>query len=441
MIHRIKQLTAKAIEHKGLRKYGANMSWLFIEKAVRMVIGFTVGIYVARQLGPAKYGILNYAISFAAIFSFLVSLGMDQIMVRELVKFPEKRDELMGTSLLLRLAGYIIMLGGIWGGLALSNNDMNTNLIILVIAAGYLFQIFQTIDFYFQAHVLSKYVAISQMTAWIIVSALRAVFAYLNLPLLFFAYLEAGNIILTSLGYLIFYILKADSVAKWRYKTATAKFLLKNSWPLMLSSVAIMIYMRIDQIMIKAMIGAEAVGQYAVAVRLCEIWYILPGIIVGSLFPAIIRSREVSESHYKHRLQMLFSFMIWSAIAISAFFTFAGEYIIIQLYGHKYSDSALVFRIYTWVTVFVFYGTASGKWIINEQLQRYALYLSIMGCVTNVILNYILISRFMLCGAAAATLISYFIATYFGYFCIKKLRNLFNMFNQSFNISKLLFRR
>jgi O-antigen/teichoic acid export membrane protein len=409
MIHRIKQLTAKAIEHKGLRKYGANMSWLFIEKAVRMVIGFTVGIYVARQLGPAKYGILNYAISFAAIFSFLVSLGMDQIMVRELVKFPEKRDELMGTSLLLRLAGYIIMLGGIWGGLALSNNDMNTNLIILVIAAGYLFQIFQTIDFYFQAHVLSKYVAISQMTAWIIVSALRAVFAYLNLPLLFFAYLEAGNIILTSLGYLIFYILKADSIAKWRYKTATAKFLLKNSWPLMLSSVATDINMRIDQVMLREMANVEDVGFYAAVSRIVMLWYFFPVVVGSTVFPAIIRAKDISESLYQSRLKRFFVFMVWSALGLVLLMSICNKYIILLLYGKAFAPSVDILYVYVWGILLVFFGSARRRWLVVEGLQSQILVCSIVGAIVNVILNYVFIPHWKGVGSAWATVISFFI--------------------------------
>lgn len=156
MLEKIKQLFDRALKHDGLKVYGANAAWLFAEKIFRMAIGFTVGIYIARQLGPAQYGLLNYAISFVGIFSVIAGLGLDSIVIRELVKYPEKRNKILGSTFVMKLAGFILMLAGIGIALYFSSNDHSTNLIILVIAAGYLFQIFQTIDFYFQSQVLSN---------------------------------------------------------------------------------------------------------------------------------------------------------------------------------------------------------------------------------------------------------------------------------------------
>lgn len=441
MINRAKKLIKKAWMHKGLRHYGANTVWLFAEKAVRMAIGFVVGIYVARQLGPAKYGLLNYAISYVGIFSVIAGMGLDSIVIRELVKYPEKRNKILGSTFIMKLAGFILMLTGIWIALYFSSNDHSTNMIVLVIAAGYLFQIFQTIDFYFQAQVLSKYVAISQIIAWSLVSAGRAFCAWKGYPLIYFAWLEAINMCLMSLGYLFFYIIKVSHPFHWRFDCCIVRELFKNSWPLLLSSAAGVIYMRIDQVMIKSMLGDTQVGYYAVAIRLVELWYFVPMIICSSLFPSIIRAKKISQEHYLHRLQMLFTLMFWLAIAIALGTTLFGKYIISWLYGSEYINSIPVLIIYVWATIFVFYGVAAGKWLVNERLQRYSLYLSLLGCVSNVILNIILIRWFKLYGAAIATLISYSLATYFGYFLLKKVRKLFYMFNCSLNIFNLLSRK
>jgi O-antigen/teichoic acid export membrane protein len=339
MIKRAKKLIQTAWAHKGLRHYGANTTWLMAEKIFRMVVGLTVGIYVARQLGPSKYGLLNYAISFVGIFSVLVGLGLDSIVVRDLVKYPEKRDKLLGSTFIMKLIGFLLMLLGIWAALYFSSNDYSTNMIILVIAAGYLFQIFQTIDFYFQAKVFSKYVAISQIIAWTLVSCGRAFCAWQGYPLIYFAWLEAINMFLMSLGYLCFYIIKVSHPFHWHFDFQIARKLLKNSWPLLLGGAAVMLYMRIDQVMIKAMLGDKQVGYYAVAVRLVELWYFVPLIICSSLFPSIVRAKEISKEHYQHRFQMLFTLMFWLAIVIALGATFAGKYIINHLYGSEYINS------------------------------------------------------------------------------------------------------
>ncbi|MCP3964744.1 MAG: flippase [Lentisphaerae bacterium] len=406
MIKRAQKLIKTAWEHPGMRKYGANTIWLFSEKIIRMLIGFTVGIYVARQLGPSKYGLLNYAISFCAIFSFISSLGLDSIVVRELVKFPERKNELLGTTFWLKTIGVLLMFGLVCAGVFLSKNDAQTNILVLIIAAGYLFQTFQTIDFYFQAQVMSKYVAISQVIAWTLVSAGRAFFAYTGAPLMYFAMLEAANMALMSLGYLFFYIIKVSHPFHWKFRLDTARGLLKDSWPLLLSGAAGIIYMRIDQVMIKEMLGDAANGQYAVAIRLCELFYFLPMVICSSLFPSIIRAQEVSNEHFEHRMQLLYEAMLGMSFAIAVPLALFAQYIVLTLFGKPYQGAVTVVVIYIWRLPLVAFGIVSVKWMITKNLQNYSLVFAAFGALANITLNYFLIKAVGLSGCAIATIIA-----------------------------------
>ena len=103
----LKQLSG----HSGFRRYFSNMSWLFAENTLRLVAGLLVGVYVARYLGPSQFGGLSYAISFAGLFGAISDLGLEGIVVRNLVAFPEKRDLYLGTAFWLKLTGSFIMLG------------------------------------------------------------------------------------------------------------------------------------------------------------------------------------------------------------------------------------------------------------------------------------------------------------------------------------------
>ena len=406
MLEQARKLIKKAWEHKGLRHYGANTSWLFAEKVVRMAVGFTVGIYIARQLGPAQYGLLNYAVSFVAIFSVIASLGLDSIVVRELVKYPDQRDKILGSTITIKFTGFALMLAGIGIALYLSSNDHSTNLIILVITAGYLFQVFQTIDFYFQSRVLSKYVAISQIIAWSLVSAGRAFCAWRGYPLIYFAGLEALNMCLMSSGYLFFYIIKISNPFRWRFDIGIARKLLKHSWPLLLSGAAGMIYMRIDQVMIKSMLGDTQVGYYAVAVRLSELWYFFPMIISTTLLPAVIRSKKVSKIHYMERLQKYYTFMIWTSIFLCLGMNAISYHLVTILYGNEYAPAVIVLIIYMWELVIMCMGVPFGNWIIAENMQIYSIVFSALGAIINVVLNYFLIKKNGISGAAIATVIA-----------------------------------
>jgi len=92
------------------RKYAENVFWLMMEKGFALAAGMIVGIYVARYLRPEGFGLLNYAISFVGIFSALSTIGLEQIIVRELAKHPERKEELLGTGVILRLAGSVVLI-------------------------------------------------------------------------------------------------------------------------------------------------------------------------------------------------------------------------------------------------------------------------------------------------------------------------------------------
>jgi O-antigen/teichoic acid export membrane protein len=213
--------------------------------------------------------------------------------------------------------------------------------------------------------------------------------------------------------------------------------LLRDSWPLILSGMVVAVYMKIDQVMIKEMLDSEAVGQYAAAVRLSEAWYFIPMVISSSLFPAIINAKKISEELYYERLQKLYDLMVWMAVAIALPMTFLSDWVVELLYGSEYSEAASVLMVHIWAGVFVFLGVASGKWFITEDLQKYSFYRTFFGSVANIVLNFILIPKLGINGAAIATLVSQIIAAYlFDLFSIKT-KKIFFMKTQSLKIIRI----
>ena len=120
------------------------------EKLLRMVVGLFVGIWVARYLGPERYGLLSYAMSFVGLFIAIATLGLDSIVVRELVKDESLRSKLLGTAFTLKLIGAFLMLIILAIAVHLTSNDYDTNLLIFIIASATIFQSFNVIDLYFQ---------------------------------------------------------------------------------------------------------------------------------------------------------------------------------------------------------------------------------------------------------------------------------------------------
>lgn len=422
MIKKLKSLQ----NNQGFMKYFKNTSWLFGEKILRMIVGLFVGIWVARYLGPEQFGLFSYAQSFVGLFTAIATLGLDGIVVRELVKDGTKRDEILGTVFWLKLIGAFIVLFILAVAIQFTSNDYYINILVFIIASSTIFQSFNVIDFYFQSKVLSKYVVYANVISLCISSVVKIILILNDAPLIAFAWIILFDSIVLAFGFIYFYLKNTSfRITNLIFCTRTAVSLLKDSWPLILSGIVISIYMKIDQVMIKEIMNSEAVGQYAAATRLSEAWYFIPVVIASSLFPAIISAKKQSKKLYYERLQKLYDFMVWIAIFIALPMTFLSDWIIYLLYGSKYNEAGTVLMIHIWAGVFVFLGVASSKWFLSENLQKYSFYRTLGGAIINIVLNYILIPIHGIYGAAIATLISQAIASYFFNLTNKKLRYTF----------------
>ncbi len=167
------------------------------------------------------------------------------------------------------------------------------------------------------------------------------------------------------------------------------------------------IYLKIDQIMLKNMLNIDSVGLYAVAVKLSEFWYIIPVIISQSLFPAIIKSRNLSAIKYERRMQRLYDLLTLISVSIAIIFTFFSDFIVVKAFGDEFIKSGDILSIHIWAGIFVFYGTARGKWIIVENLQKKVIFIHLASTILNILFNLILIPIYGGLGAAIATLFSY----------------------------------
>lgn len=385
---------------------------MLFEKVTRLILNFFVTIAVIRYLGPDEFGLYSYAISFYGLFVAFVSLGLESISIRELVRHPEKRDTILGSVFYTQLAGAVIAITLIALTLLITSEELFTSSLILIISISSFFQSFNVIDYYFRSNVKAKYSVYVLFTSVLLVSIIKFVLILLNAPLVYFIIAFALEFVFNFIGYFIVYHLQKLKIVNWKFDKLMAINLLKDSWPLILSGVVVSIYMKVDQVLIKNMMDAKEVGYYAAAVRLSESWYFIPVAISNALFPAIVNAKNISNNLYLTRLQKLYDLLAWIAIGISIPVSFFSADIINLLYGSKYLASAPILTIYIWAGAAVFLGVASSQYLVTENLTKISLLRTTLGMITNVILNIILIPIYGIIGSAVATLISYSIATF-----------------------------
>lgn len=426
MIHNLLKFFNKILfsNNNDLRKIIANSGWLFFDKALRMGAGIWVSVWIARYLGPANFGIYNYAIAFVALFSAFASIGLDTIVIKEIVRIPEKTAEIISSTFILRLvAGFITYLVCIAVAVMTNQNDPQYFLIIGIVGLSLITQAFDTIDVFFQAKTQSKYSILSKNLSFFVFTAVKILLILFKAPLLYFAYAYTLELVLAAIFMLVVFKRQNNRLSFRLWNKGIALKILTEGWPLIFSSVFIMVYMRIDQIMLKELIDEASVGIYTSALRLSEVWYVIPTIITASVFPSLLRTKNNNnQEQYQNRLQMLYELLTLISVVVGLSVTFLGDQIIHFLYGQEYQGAAAILVIHIWSGVTVYQGVARGYWIVAENLQKYTIYYIGIAGMINIALNFLLIPEMQGQGAALATLVANIMGTLILPFFIKSTR-------------------
>jgi len=381
------------------------------------ILSLVVGFLIARYLGPYAFGDLSFADAFAALFAAVGTLGLDSFIIRELIQNPEKRDEILGTSLGMRLAANLLLIPlAVLTYLVFRyfSDSPGQNLVIFVTlcASASLFKSFNIIDSYFQSQVASKFVVKVQNVCLMLSAALKIALVYFKLPVIYFAWALCFDSAILAIGLALIYKQQQLHIHTWTFSWERAKHLISQSWPLILTAVMISIYMKIDQVMLKSL-GSKQVGIYSAAARISESWYFIPVAIVTSVFPAIIQARKTDIERYKTRLQNLYDLLVLISLPVAVFVSIFANSIISILYGNQYDGAGAMLSIHIWSGIFVFLGSASSQYLLAEGFTMVSFSRTAFGALINVLLNLWLIPLYGGWGASMATLIAYASATFF----------------------------
>ncbi|MGZ5244626.1 MAG: flippase [Bacteroidia bacterium] len=419
------------------KNYFFNTGWLLADKVVRIFANLIVGIVVVRYLGPENLGLLNYAISAVFLFQPIANLGLGDIVVRQLVKNENEEKEILSTAILTRLGGGLFVLS-----LVLLYNyimDYGTANYPLVIITSCLLLVQSTdlIDRYFQAKLKSKLNVKASLIAMLFTSAIKLLLVYWQAPVLYFVIVYVLDFIIISL-LLIYFYLKQEGHLEFVFNKEMAKDFLQQSWPLIISGLMVVTYMRIDQVMVEKMLDSKALGNFSAAIKLSEAYYFMPIIITSSLFAAIVNGKSMGESVYRVRMQKLFDLLTWISLPMAIVISLIAHPLVHILYGDKYSDEVgTVLAIHVWASVVVFWGNASNKWLIIENMSRYITINTTLGCMVNITLNLILIPRIGILGPAISTIAAHFTAVVIGPLLFARSRKVLPYMLNSLNVVRV----
>ena len=395
------------LEYEAVQSVVRNMGWLFFDRIIRFGLGLIVTVLLARYLGPEDFGFLSFTLALVTIASGFVGLGIREILIRDIVTLPEMNAKTISASLLLQmLSGVfvysILLIIGAW----LKPGNSEFLLLLSVLGLVILVRFTDVFVAWFEARVSMKPVVLVQSFFFISFSVVKISLIYFDAPLLVFGVAIAAEAVCAGIVLYPVFIMKYSEENLASFPWSRASYLLKEGWPLFLASISITLYMRFDQIMIGQMASFSQVAIYNVGVRIVEGLYIIPTIIVISVFPKILAIRGFDKSKFSRRVQDLYNVLAMLSLAICFPISYFADEIIFILFGNDFLGAGKVLSVYMWVFVVVCFGIARGKWLIAEGLQRFSAIFTLATLTLNVIGNYLLIPNYGSVGAAWATVFS-----------------------------------
>lgn len=418
-----------------------NVFWLSFDKVFRLLLSLVVGSAVARYLGPIQWGKINFVLAFVSILVPIVTLGLDNFIIKEILENQEKKNKYLGTVFFIRAILAFFAFFCVVAIFYFQQLSSEYYFIFFALFLSILVTPFDLIDLEYQLNLESKKSVKAKSVAYIISSFCKILAVYLKMPVTVFAAILGFESVLAACLLIRNYQKKSGGVKVWTFDKSIMRHVFKNAFPFLLAGLSVILYMRLDQIMLGNLLTIGKVGEFSAAVRVTEIFLFIPVAISGSFYSALITSKKQDMNLYKHKLQVLFNVMFIISFSLALGVTLFSNIIINILYGSRFEEAAAILRVHVWSLMAIFLGVASSQYLVIENLQKINFYNPVIGFSINVTLNIFFIPRWGALGSAYATLASYWVSGVFSNLLFKKSRVIVKyQLNSFFSILTFRFR-
>ena len=415
------------------KKILSNSVWMIIQHMYSMLTSLIIVALIARHLGPSDYGLINYCASVITIFTTLAGLGLENLIVSEIIRNPDREGGYLGTALVMRLASSFISYPLILALIAALNPGNNTLLLVAAFQAlGMVFQSYDVLVYWFRLKLKMKYVSVALICAITVASLLRVILLVNKATVEWFALAISVQVFVAGLLITAFFLTKKD--VRLKVNSNDAKALLRISYNCIISSMSIVIYMEADKIILENMTDSAHVGIYSAAVLMATCWQFIPNALIDSSRPVILEKRKISYEEYIDQFKLIMGGVNLMSFVFALLMTCLGWVVIYVIYGIEYLVAFIPLIILSWASFIGVSGYTRTIWITGESLYKYEKYYAVSAAILNIVLDIVFIWKFGIVGAAVATLITYVYEVLIVPLFFKETKAFTRMYFQSFKM-------
>lgn len=334
---------------------------------------------------------------------------------------PEGAGTTVGTAIAMRLLSSTLSAVSILAIVAaVDRGERLTMTVVALYSMSLIFQAFDTIQYWFQSRLESKYATIATSVGYIIVSFYKVLLLVLGKDVRWFAISNTIDYAVAAIVFLGLY--------KWRggprlhISPAKGRALLRQSGSFILCGLMVSVYNCTDRFMLKHLLDEASVGYYATATSLATVWTFVLSAIIDSITPGIMQAHRTDRAQFVRHNRQLYALVFYLSVAVSTAITLLARPAVSLLYGEAYLPAVRPMQVITWYTAFSYLGVARGAWVVCEGKQKYLTPLYIGSALVNVALNFLLIPCWGATGAAVASLLTQISTTFVFPLLLRPLR-------------------
>lgn len=382
-----------------------NAKWIIGCKIVQSVIQLIVGMLTARYLGPANYGLIDYAASITAFAIPVMQLGLQSTLVQEYVEYPEKEGQIIGTQLVMNILAAVACMVGVTSFAAAANpGDPVTIRVCALYSISLLAQSMEMLQYWFQAKLLSRYSSVAMLLAYLVVSAYKIYLLITGKSVYWFALSHAVEYGVT--GLLLMATYRRVGSGKLGFSASLMKSMFAKSRHYIVAMLMVVVFNRVGNVFLMQFYGDVENGYFAAATTCNCITGFVFAAIIDTARPVVLESRKESQEAFERSVSRVYGITTWLSLAQSVFFTIFAKLIIQILYGDAYLPAVPVLQILVWNSAFSYMGYVRNIWILGEEKHSVLWIINLGGAIASTLLNFMLIPAWGACGAALASVVT-----------------------------------
>ena len=382
-----------------------NAGWIIGCKIAQSALSLVINMISARFLGPSNYGLITYVASIVAFVLPIMQLGLSKTLVMDLIERPNEEGTVLGTAFAMNIVSALACMTAVYGYLRIvDSNEPTTILVGFIYSISLIFQATEIFNYWFQAKLLSKYISIASLIAYVVVACYKIYLLVNGKSVVWFALSNSIDFAIISVILFVVYQKKGNQRLSISFKLG--KEMLKRSKHYILSAMMVTIFQQTDRIMLKQILNETETGYYSAAITCVGVTAFIFQAIIDSFRPEILEAKKKKSINYESDVSMLYCVITYLALIQCVVMTVCAKPIVLILYGSKYINSITPLQIAVWFSTFSYYGAVRNIWILAENKQRYLWIINLSGAILNVVLNAILIPFFGASGAASASLVT-----------------------------------